>query len=246
MGASKYPGRWNERNERAVYVTTNLPLGVLEVMVQDTITSLNGYGYYLVDIPDDIVLSRVTVATLSATWRTARVGRVECRAIGEAWRSRHGSVGLIVPSAVVPQAFDFDDCNIVLDPTHADFERLVIGAFVPLDVDDRIQALLATTLASKVRAGIAALNVDDLDFSPGFLIISARARPIRVSGTSRARLSRLVATRPMLRGSPSSSITSTACPWPLTGTNDKRVAKANWGRSVAFSATGLAYKNFRS
>jgi RES domain-containing protein len=145
MGASMYPGRWNERNERAVYVTKNLPFGVLEVMVQDTVTSLNGYGFYLIEIPDDVVLSTVDVATLSVTWRTARVGRVECRAIGEAWRARHESVGLIAPSAVVPEAFAFDDYNIVLDPTHADFGRLVIGAHVTLDVDDRIQAMLATT-----------------------------------------------------------------------------------------------------
>ena len=145
MGASRYPGRWNERNERAVYVTKNLPLGVLEVMVQDAVTSLNGYGYYLIEMSDDVVLSRVNVATLSATWRTARVGRVECRAIGEAWRARHESVGLIAPSAVVPEAFAFDDYNIVLDPTHADFGRWVIGAHVPLDVDDRIRAMLATT-----------------------------------------------------------------------------------------------------
>ena len=90
------------------------------------------------------MLSRVDIAELSATWRTARVGRVECRAIGEAWRARHETVGLLVPSAVVPQAFAFDDYNIALDPTHADFARLAIGAFVPLDVAARIQTMLGT------------------------------------------------------------------------------------------------------
>jgi hypothetical protein len=81
---------------------------------------------------------------LSAKWRTARVGRVECRAIGEVWRARHESLGLIAPSVVVPEAFAFDDYITVLDPTHADFERLVIGAHVTLDVDDRLRAMLAT------------------------------------------------------------------------------------------------------
>jgi len=141
-GASKYPGRWNERNERAVYLTKNLPLGILEVMVQDNVTGLSGCGYYVAEIPDDVVLSTIDVAALSATWRTALVGRTECRAIGEAWRARHESVGLSVPSAVVPEAFAFDDYNIVLDPTHADFGRLVIGSFVPLDVDARVQSML--------------------------------------------------------------------------------------------------------
>jgi RES domain-containing protein len=117
-------------------------LGVLEMMVQDSVTSLISYGFYVVEIPDDVALSVIDVATLSATWRTARAGRVECRAIGEAWRLRHESVGFIVPSAVVPEAFAFDDFNVVLDPTHADFGRLVIGPHVALAVDNRIQALL--------------------------------------------------------------------------------------------------------
>lgn len=143
IGASLFPGRWNERNERAVYVTTSLPLGVLEVMVQDSVTSLNAYGFYPLEIPDGVVLSTVDIATLSSTWRTARAGRVECRAIGEAWRAHHESVGIIVPSAVVPEAFAFQNYNIVLDPTHTDFGRLVIDAHIALDVDARIQTLLA-------------------------------------------------------------------------------------------------------
>jgi RES domain-containing protein len=143
IGASHFPGRWNQRNERAVYVTTSLPLGVLEVMVQDSIASLNGYGFYPLEIPDDVVLSTVDVATLSRTWRTARAGRVECRAIGEAWRARRESVGIIVPSAVVPEAFAFQNYNIVLDPTHTEFGRLVIDAHIALDVDARVQTILA-------------------------------------------------------------------------------------------------------
>ncbi len=151
IGASTYTGRWNERNERAVYVTKSLPLGVLEVMLQNSVTSLNGYGFYLLGIPIDVVLSTVDVAALSAAWRTARAGRAECRAIGEGWRGRHESVGLMVPSAVIPEAFAFDDYNIVLDPTHADFGRLMIGAHVALDVDDRIQSMLATPSGQGTR-----------------------------------------------------------------------------------------------
>jgi RES domain-containing protein len=112
-------------------------------MVQDSVTSLNGYGFYPLEIPDDVVLSTLDVTRLSTTWRAARAGRVECRAIGEAWRVRHESVGIIVPSAVVPEAFAFQSYNIVLDPRHADFGRLVIEPHIVLDVDARIQNMLA-------------------------------------------------------------------------------------------------------
>ncbi len=89
--------------------------------VHDSVTDLHGYGFYPLDIADGVALSKIDTWQLSATWRTARVGRVECRAIGEAWRARRESVGRIVPSAVVPEAFTLDDFTIALDPTHADF-----------------------------------------------------------------------------------------------------------------------------
>jgi RES domain-containing protein len=142
VGASLYPGRWNERNRRVVYVTTSLPLGILEIMVQDSVTSLRGYGAFPVDIPDDIVLETVNRADLSRTWRTARAGRIECRAAGEEWYVCADTVGLVVPSAVVPEAFDFGDFNIVLNPTHTDFARIIIGKRFKLDMDERLQSII--------------------------------------------------------------------------------------------------------
>jgi RES domain-containing protein len=142
IGASMYPGRWNERNQRAVYVTTRLPLGILEVLVQDAVTTLRGYGAFPLEIPDDIALETADRAAFSPSWRTAFAGRTECRAIGEAWRARKATVGLIVPSAVVPEAFAFGDFNIVLDPTHPDFQRLAIAARLDLDIDARLQSLV--------------------------------------------------------------------------------------------------------
>jgi hypothetical protein len=129
-----------------VYATSSLPLGVLEVMVQDSVTNRAGYGFYPVTLPDDLTLSNVAYATLSPLWRTARDGRIECRAIGETWRAAKTSIGLKVPSAVVPEAFAFGDFNVVFDPTFTDFDRLVVEPWQPLEIDPRIHVLVTKTI----------------------------------------------------------------------------------------------------
>jgi RES domain-containing protein len=140
IGASLYPGRWNERGRRAVYSTTRIPLGVLEILVQANVTALVGFVAYPLDVPD-AALTRFDRGRLRASWRTM-VGRDECRAFGEEWASAKTSVGLIVPSAVVPEAYDFDDFNVILDPEHPEFHRVTAGDPIRLDMDSRLAALV--------------------------------------------------------------------------------------------------------
>jgi len=138
-GAARSPGRWNERGHRAVYLSTRVALGFLEVVVQSGTASLDGYAYYPVDVPD-AQLVRLDRTRLSARWRTM-AGRTECRAVATAWRGT--SVGLIVPSAVLPEAYDEGDYNVVLNPGHAGFATVVLGAPIALDPDPRLIALTA-------------------------------------------------------------------------------------------------------
>jgi RES domain-containing protein len=142
VGASAYPGRWNERHRRAVYLASRIALGLLEVIVQSGVTSLQNYGAYPVDVPDDTI-TRLDRARFSSRWRTMLAGRDECRRLAEEWRASGVSLGLLVPSAVVPEAYDFEEFNVVLDPTHPDFARVTLGAPIPLVIDPRLAALVA-------------------------------------------------------------------------------------------------------
>jgi RES domain-containing protein len=82
------------------------------------------------------------------------VGRNECRRLAEAWRASRSSLGLLVPSAVVPEAYRFEEFNVVLDPAHRDFARVELGDPVPLTIDDHLAALVAPPppAAARVRA----------------------------------------------------------------------------------------------
>jgi RES domain-containing protein len=141
VGAAAYPGRWNERNRRGVYLASRIALGLLEVIVQSGVTALQGYAAYPIDVPDDAI-TRLDRARLSSRWRTMLAGRDECRRLAEEWRASAASLGLLVPSAVVPEAYDFDEFNVVLDPTHPDFGRVTLGAPVPVAIDHRLAALV--------------------------------------------------------------------------------------------------------
>jgi RES domain-containing protein len=155
VGASMFPGRWNERMRRMVYTTTRLPLGILEVALQASGAALTGYLAYPLEVPDGL-LETLDRSVLSPTWRSAAAGRAECRQYGEAWRARGTTVGLIVPSAVVPEAYDFGDVNVVLNPLHSDFSRLAIGDSIQLDLDMRLQALISNAPSSRRPASGAA------------------------------------------------------------------------------------------
>jgi len=149
VGAASYPGRWNERARRAVYTASRIPLGMLEILVQSSGAPLVGFVAFPLDVPDEL-LEVFDRSALTATWRTADIGRLECRGHGEAWRARGTSVGLIVPSAVLPEAYDFGDTNVVLNPLHPAFAQVRIEEPVPLDVDARLQVLLSPLPATAV------------------------------------------------------------------------------------------------
>jgi RES domain-containing protein len=145
-GAAHSPGRWNMRGVRAVYLASRVALGVLEVVVQAGTVALADYAYYPVQVPD-VLLTRLDRARLSLGWRTMARGREECRALADEWYAGGASAGLIVPSAVIPEAYDEGEFNVVLDPEHDGFRDVVLEPPARLDVDSRLAALVARSPA---------------------------------------------------------------------------------------------------
>lgn len=131
-GARKYGGRWNSPGTAIVYAAETQSLAVLEMLVH-------------VEQPDllqDYVLIGVTISeglmeTLDQTqlprnWRSA-IPSLPLRALGDKWAAEQSSVALRVPSALVPA-----ESNFLLNPAHADFQKLVIGDPVDFAFDERL------------------------------------------------------------------------------------------------------------
>ncbi len=88
--------------------------------------------YATVDIPDSVRLDVLDVATLPKNWFDYPAPP-ECRLAGDSWVDRGESVGLIVPSAVARI-----DNNVLLNPAHRDFGRLVVGEIAIMAIDHRL------------------------------------------------------------------------------------------------------------
>jgi RES domain-containing protein len=123
-GASIAGGRWNSRGRPAVYTADSLASAVLEVLVH-----LEGglpaatYIAAELELPGDILLSKPGTEELQDGWDAVPYTS-SSTAFGDRWLQDCATVGLVVPSVIVPV-----HPNVVLNPGHPDFARVtVVGA----------------------------------------------------------------------------------------------------------------------
>jgi RES domain-containing protein len=133
-GARLYGGRWNSVGVAVIYTSTSFSLVLLEIMVNASSAAIPPDMVYApVDIPDAVRLETLDTATLPENWFDSPAPP-ECRLAGDAWVKRTETVGLIVPSAVARI-----DNNVLLNPAHPDFARVIIGDVSVLAIDHRFR-----------------------------------------------------------------------------------------------------------
>ena len=132
-GARRYGSRWTPRGLPAVFTSATLSLAALERFV-NTDVGLEPVDLVTiaVDIETNIAIETVDVADLPADWRTYPAPPPFAM-IGERWLRESTFAVLSVPSVVIPTERHF-----ILDPTHADFVRLVINPSEPFSFDPRM------------------------------------------------------------------------------------------------------------
>ena len=90
-------------------------------------------AYVLIGITiNEALIERLDQSQLPRNWRSA-VPSMSLRAIGDKWAADQTSVALRVPSALVPA-----ENNFLLNPAHADFQKLVIADPIDFAFDDRL------------------------------------------------------------------------------------------------------------
>jgi RES domain-containing protein len=116
-----------------IYTATSLSLAALEVLMHfDHALISSPFVAFAVEIPATLHLQRLSTRQLPPNWR-ALPAPDETKDLGTRWFKSRKTVGLVVPSALVPQ-----EQNILLDPTHPDFSKLRIGAPEPFAFDPRL------------------------------------------------------------------------------------------------------------
>jgi RES domain-containing protein len=133
-GTRLYSGRWHWPGTPLVYTATSLALAALEVLVHFDHDLVPGrFVAFAVEIPAALRLQRLTAKQLPSNWR-ALPAPDETKDLGTNWLKAGKTVGLVVPSALVPQ-----EQNILVNPQHPDFARLRIAAPEPFPFDPRLR-----------------------------------------------------------------------------------------------------------
>ncbi|HKI58439.1 MAG TPA: RES family NAD+ phosphorylase [Trueperaceae bacterium] len=133
LGARLYGGRWNSPGRTVVYTSATLSLAALETLVHaDQRAFMRDYVAFRVTVPDDAVLD-LAQPEVPASWR-ARPVSPAARAVGDAWLRDGASLGLWVPSAVVPL-----ERNLLLDPEHPRWPEVQLSEPVPFRFDARLE-----------------------------------------------------------------------------------------------------------
>ena len=130
-GARLYGGRWNPKGWEVVYTAESQSLALLELMVQDDPLRAH-YVLIPAQLPADLPETRIDVNQLPDDWRTINARDV-LQALGLAWLEGGQTAVLNVPSAVVPA-----ERNLLINPRHPDFSRIVIGKAQSLQTDTRL------------------------------------------------------------------------------------------------------------
>ena len=133
MGNFEVGSRWVPKGLLAVYASENVSTAVLETLVHiDPNHFRNNFFYIKAEIPDDIPMDEVFLDDLPADWQI-RLEDDALQQVGAEWIARGSSVVLIVPSAVVPQ-----ERNIIINPEHEHFAKIMFGPVEPYPFDTRL------------------------------------------------------------------------------------------------------------
>jgi len=132
-GARLYGGRWNSRGAPVVYVGGSLALTALEQFVHlRSVESTILFFYMSVQIPDDVDVAEIELSLLPDDWREEPAPD-STKEVGDRWLMGGATVGLRVPSVIVPVEY-----NYLLNPRHRDFSRVKIGVPEPFSFDPRM------------------------------------------------------------------------------------------------------------
>jgi RES domain-containing protein len=132
QAALRFGGRWNSPGRAAVYASASKSLALLEVLVHlDVGRPLPQFVAFAFAV-DDALVDRVLTAKLPRDWRTSR-GFATTQAIGDEWLREAHAVAMAVPSAIVPEEW-----NYLLNAAHPAFGSLDFGRPMPFVLDPRL------------------------------------------------------------------------------------------------------------
>lgn len=135
LTASGFANRWNKNNEYVIYAGSSISLSTLELVVHRAAIQVEN-DYKLLTIAlnmDEYDVQTIDVRNLPKNWRSILAYPI-LQKIGSTWYQKKEKLLLKVPSAVVPQEFNF-----LINTQHPDFvSKVRIDSLQNFLWDDRL------------------------------------------------------------------------------------------------------------
>lgn len=130
-GARLFGGRWNNKGNSALYTSSSISLGLLEVLVNAyDLSALQSLSLMRIEIPGDLEDSIYKATKLKKDWDD---DFDYTKWIGSEFLQKKEQLFLQCPSAVIP-----DELNYMLNPEHKDFKNVKLLQSDDFEFDRRL------------------------------------------------------------------------------------------------------------
>lgn len=135
--ASGMEGRWNSRGNRIIYCAESIALAFLENMIRRQGVGFNDdFKIMVIKIFSKVKITTINADDLKGDWRNSN-NYSQCQAMGDKWYNERQNLLLKVPSAVLPESF-----NYVINTMHPDYKKVKLIEVTNLVPDKRIEEIL--------------------------------------------------------------------------------------------------------
>lgn len=132
-GAYRYGGRWSSPGIRLSYASEHQSLAMLEYFVHlDKDDPPSDLVLAVAEVPEEVGGEELAVRDLPENWRDS-VAPPQLAAFGDEFAQKGTNCLLFVPSILAPA-----ERNCLINPAHADYNKIAILPLEPLQYDPRM------------------------------------------------------------------------------------------------------------
>ncbi|MES2831701.1 MAG: RES family NAD+ phosphorylase [Pseudomonadota bacterium] len=132
-GARLYGGRWNPIGYPVMYAGSTIELCALEKFVHLAGVPAPPLVLVAIDVPDDeSLITRVLLPDMPPGWSDLPMS-TSAHEFGRAWLDAAAQLILMVPSTIVPEAF-----NAVINPAHPAYKKIRLQILREFSFDARM------------------------------------------------------------------------------------------------------------
>jgi len=132
-GARKFGGRWNSPGRAMTYLGGSRALAALELLVHLTSPLSRAKPYRIIEVKVPVKqIANYPLGVLPEGWRESPAPS-SAAMIGDDWLDVCGQLAMRVPSVLIPE-----ETNILLNPNHPHFKKVISGEMLEFRFDKRL------------------------------------------------------------------------------------------------------------